>query len=72
LRRTCLERGDPGDLYPGYGNVTRLGNETLPNTSSYYFWLGNRPRYGYSGVTASNIKETGVNVTTTLSFRPVK
>jgi immune inhibitor A len=64
--------GDPGDLYPGYRNVTRLGNKTLPNTSSYYFWLGNQPRYGYSGVTATNIKETGVNVTTTLSFQPVK
>ena len=64
--------GDPGDTYPGYRNVTRLGNRTLPNTSSYYFWLGNLPRYGYSGVTASNIKETGTNVTATFSFQPFK
>ena len=64
--------GDPGDTYPGYWNVTRLGNKTLPNTSSYYFWLGNLPRFGYSGVTASNIEETGTNVTATFSFQPVK
>ena len=64
--------GDPGDTYPGWWNVTRLGNKTLPNTSSYYFWLGNLPRFGYSGVTASNIKETGVNVTATLSVQPVR
>jgi immune inhibitor A len=64
--------GDPGDTYPGYWNATRLGNKTLPNTSSYYFWLGNQPRFGYSGVTASAIEETGQNVSATLSFRPVK
>lgn len=64
--------GDPGDLYPGWYNVTRLGNTTRPNTSSYYFWLGNLPKYGYSGVTASDIKETGADISATLSFRPWK
>ena len=62
--------GDPGDPYPGWYNVTKLGNTTRPNTSSYYFWLGNMPKYGYSGVTASDIKETGTRVSVTLSFRP--
>ena len=64
--------GDPGDLYPGSGNVTKVGNFTYPNTSSYYFWLGTLPKYGYSGVTASGIAEVGQDVTATLSFQPIR
>jgi immune inhibitor A len=64
--------GDPADLYPGKGNVTTLGNTTRPNTSSYYFWLGNLPKFGYSGVTVSGISENEKNVKATLSFQPLK
>jgi len=72
--RWHLEHGynqaDVGDLYPGSKNVRSVGNFTKPNTSSYYFWLGNAPKYGYSGVTAKNITETGMDVSLTLSFVP--
>jgi immune inhibitor A len=60
--------GDVGDLYPGSLKVRSLDNSTKPNTSSYYFWLGNEPKYGYSGVTVRNITETNGNITMTLSF----
>ena len=55
-----------GDLYPGdpdpdnpsfTGFVTSFGNDTFPNSTSYYFWAGSRPRFGYSGVTVENIQE---------------
>jgi len=62
--------GDTADLYPGSGNVTAVGDHTRPNTSSYYFWLGNEPRYGYSGITATNIREQGSLVSLRLSFAP--
>jgi immune inhibitor A len=72
--RWDLEHGynqaDVGDLYPGSRNVRAVGNRTFPNTSSYYFWLGNEPKYGYSGVTAKNITESGMQVTVTFSFVP--
>ena len=44
-----------GDLYPGTLHVTSFGSYTRPNSSSYYFWGGSEPKYGYSGVTATNI-----------------
>jgi immune inhibitor A len=62
--------GDTADLYPGRMNVTAVGNRTRPNTSSYYFWLGNEPRYGYSGITATTIREQGGLVSLRLSFAP--
>ena len=62
--------GDTADLYPGSGNVTAVGDHTRPNTSSYYFWLGNEPRYGCSGITATNIREQGGIVSLRLSFAP--
>jgi immune inhibitor A len=63
--------GDPGDLYPGSRNVTKLGNFTYPNTSSYYFWMGSLPKFGYSGVTVTNIKEVNGTITCTLSYQSV-
>jgi len=76
-----LERGwnegDRGDLYPGAWGVTQFGNGTSPNSSSYYFWGGSTPKFGYSGVTVSGIAEealqpdgSGGLVTATLSFDP--
>jgi immune inhibitor A len=64
--------GDPGDLYPGAGNVTSLGSTTQPNTSSYYFWQGTAPKFGFSGITASGIAENNGQVSLTLSFAPSK
>ena len=69
-----LEHGrnaaDGGDLYPGSLGVTEISSFTKPNTSNYYFWTGNAPRFGYSGITIKNIAEEGGVVTATLSFVP--
>ena len=69
-----LEHGtnvaDSGDLYPGSLGIQSLGSTTRPNTSNYYFWAGNVPRFGYSGVTINDIRETGTTITATLSYVP--
>jgi immune inhibitor A len=59
-----------GDLYPGYFNVRRFGSDTSPNSSNYYFWAGSEPKFGYSGVTATNITETAGIVSVNLAFAP--
>jgi immune inhibitor A len=59
-----------GDLYPGSLSVTSFGSLTKPNSSSYYFWGGSEPKYGYSGVTLTNIAEASGQVTAKLSFVP--
>jgi immune inhibitor A len=62
-----------GDLYPGANNVTSFTSYTAPNSSTYYFWGGNNdPKYGYSGVTVTNIVENGGIVTAKMSFVPWK
>jgi hypothetical protein len=72
--RWDLERGlstwFTTDLYPGAGNVTSFGNTTSPNSSAYYFWVGNAPKFGYSGVTAENITEVDGTITATLKYVP--
>ncbi len=62
--------GDTGDLYPGTFGVMSLSSYTHPNTSSYYFWGGSAPKYGYSGVTVKNIAENAGIVTANFSFVP--
>ncbi len=62
--------GYAGDLYPGSMGVTTFGNYAAPNSSSYYFWAGSAPKFGYSGVTARNITEAGGNINADLSFEP--
>jgi M6 family metalloprotease-like protein len=62
--------GDPGDLYPGTYGVGSFGNASAPNSSAYYFWSGNAPKFGFSGVTATNITEAAGNVSARLSFVP--
>jgi immune inhibitor A len=61
-----------GDLYPGSLGKTEFSSYTKPNSSNYYFWGGSDPKYGYSGVTVNNIKETGGNITANFSFVPWK
>jgi immune inhibitor A len=51
-------QGDRGDLFPGYYGVHAFGTYTFPNTSSYYFWGGSLPKFGYSGVNLTGIQET--------------
>ncbi len=70
LERACWWGGDPADLYPGVLGVTRFGNDTHPNSSSYYFWPGSAPRFGYSGITVDNIVEVNGVITANLSFAP--
>jgi hypothetical protein len=62
--------GFAGDLYPGLRGVTGFGNSTLPNSSSYYFWGGSDPKFGYSGVTVRNITENDGTVTADFTFEP--
>jgi immune inhibitor A len=60
-----------GDLYPGFNKVTSFGSGTSPNSSSYYFWAGSAPKFGYSGVTVTNIAETTAgNISASFSFVP--
>ena len=63
-------RGDASDLYPGTSGNTSFSSYTLPNSSSYYFWAGSAPKFGYSGVTVDGIAEAGGNITATFSFVP--
>jgi M6 family metalloprotease-like protein len=67
---TGYSAGNGGDLYPGIYGVTSFGNYTFPNSSSYYFWGGSEPKFGYSGITVSNITETGTVVSADFSFEP--
>jgi immune inhibitor A len=68
LEQLCWWGGDPADLYPGTLGVTRFGSFTRPNSTSYYFWRGSKPMFGFSGVTVHNIEETAGVVTADLSF----
>jgi hypothetical protein len=68
LERAAYSYGDPADLYPGALAVTRFGNDTFPNSSSYYFWPGSGPKYGLSGVTVNNITEVDGVITAVLSY----
>jgi M6 family metalloprotease-like protein len=72
--RWDLEHGIFGyfrsDLYPGTYQVTSFTSYTHPNSSSYYFWGGSDPKFGYSDVTITNIEEkTGV-ITARLGYVP--
>jgi immune inhibitor A len=65
--------GFMNDLYPGVGGLrTSFGTTTLPNSSSYYFWAGSAPKFGYSGVTVSDIVEENGVIRAKLSYVPVK
>jgi immune inhibitor A len=64
LERSFWREGDPADFFPGVLGVTRFGNDTFPNSSSYYFWPGSEPKYGFSGVTVDNIEEDDAGVVT--------
>jgi immune inhibitor A len=62
--------GYDGDLYPGALNVASFSSLTKPNSSNYYFWGGSAPKYGYSGVTLTNITETAGVIGATFKFVP--
>jgi M6 family metalloprotease-like protein len=69
LEHFLFAAGDAGDLYPGNLGVTRFGSDTFPNSTTYYFWPGSTPRFGFSGVTVENIAESADGVITAdLSF----
>ena len=38
-------------------------------STSYYFWAGSDPQFGYSGVTVQNIAEKSGSVTAKFSFQ---
>jgi immune inhibitor A len=63
-----------GDLYPGSLGKTEFSSYTYPNSSNYYFWAGSAPKYGYSGVTVTNIRygKNGQNILATFNFVPWK
>jgi immune inhibitor A len=72
--RWDLEHGIFGyfrsDLYPGSFGVTSFTSFSFPNSSNYYFWGGSQPKFGYSGVTATNITDENSVVTADLAFVP--
>ena len=72
--RWDLEHGVFGyfrsDLYPGSFGVTSFTSYTRPNSSSYYFWGGSAPKFGYSGVTVTDIREEGALIMARLAFEP--
>ena len=68
LERIAYWGGDAADLYPGALGVTRFGNQTHPNSSSYYFWGGSAPKFGYSGITVDNITESKGVISANLFF----
>jgi immune inhibitor A len=61
-------QGDPGDLYPGALGVTYFTSYTTPNSSSYYFWPGLVPKFGYTGVSITGISESLKVVTAHVGF----
>ena len=65
-----LTAGFAGNLYPGTFGVTEFGNFTSPNSSSYYFYGGNAPRFGYSGVTVTDIEEAAGEISAQLGYNP--
>jgi M6 family metalloprotease-like protein len=50
-------QGDQRDLYPGSLGITSFNSYTTPNSSSYYFWPGLAPKFGYTGVSVTAIVE---------------
>ena len=69
--RWALEKGASlisygSQPYPGTLGVTSLTDDTFPNTSSYYFWAGSRPPFGYTHISITDISETGGTISTTL------
>ncbi len=70
LERGVYWTGYAGDLFPGILGKTSFGSNTLPNNTSYYFWKGLDPKFGYSGVTVTGIAEAGLNVTASFANVP--
>jgi immune inhibitor A len=68
LEKMVHAGADAGDLYPGPLGITRFGSDTFPNSTSYYFWPGSGPKFGYSGVTVDNITETDDVITADLYY----
>jgi len=70
--RWDLEHGVFGyfrsDLYPGIWGVTSFSRFTSPNSSSYYFWGGSAPKFGYSGVTVDEVSERNGVITARLRY----
>jgi immune inhibitor A len=52
--------------YPGTLGVTSLTDDTFPNTTSYYFWKGSYPPFGYTHISITNIQEVAGVVSVTL------
>ena len=65
-----LEKGGYGTYgsqpYPGTLGVTSLTDNTFPNTTSYYFWAGSYPPFGYTHIAITNITENNGTISATL------
>jgi immune inhibitor A len=67
----ALEKGAYGinygsQPYPGTLGITSLTDDTFPNTTSYYFWAGSQPPFGYTHISVTDISETAGTVSATL------
>lgn len=63
--------GDSADLY-NPTTATSFGSKTSPNNTSYYFWAGSSPRFMYSGVAMSGLKEENGVISAKLFFTTKK
>jgi immune inhibitor A len=52
--------------YPGTLGVTSLTDDTFPNTTSYYFWPGSLPPFGYTHISITDITEADGTINATL------
>ncbi len=52
--------------FPGTLGITSLTDNTFPNTTSYYFWSGSQPPFGYTHISITDISETDGIISATL------
>jgi hypothetical protein len=52
--------------YPGTLGLTSLTDDTFPNTTSYYFWKGSYPPFGYTHISITDIAEEAGTISATL------
>jgi hypothetical protein len=62
--------GSMPDLYPGALGRTEFSSATAPNSSTYYFWPGAAPPFGWSHVKVTDIVEQGGVVSATMQYEP--
>ena len=58
--------------YPGTLGITSLTDDTFPNTTSYYFWAGSSPPFGYTHISITDIVEDSAGQVTATLWVPAE